>query len=80
MPLDNEKRIMAGLCCDCDAPIKPWTWEDIQLAKADMGMGADDDFADCCAECGKKYMPQQVAAKPLNLLDMWLSSNKKAGS
>ncbi len=51
----NEERCKAGLCCDCDATIKKWTEGEIQEAKDDIGMTADDDFADVCISCLSKY-------------------------
>lgn len=31
--------------------------KEIYAAKDDLGMTVADDFADCCEQCGKKYMP-----------------------
>lgn len=55
----NEQKILQGLCPDCGAPMKKWTPTEIAEAKEDLGMGPDDDFADCCSACAKKYMPPE---------------------
>ena len=54
-----EESIMRGLCPDCGGPMKVWTWPEIHDAKEDIGMGAEDDFFDCCPECMKAfYIPK----------------------
>jgi len=55
MPLPEEEKAMKGICPDCGKPLKAWTWAEIQEAKADIGMGDEDDFCAVCDECGKKY-------------------------
>lgn len=56
-PRANEHRALRGICSDCGGPSKKWTAEEIQAAKDDLGMTVADDFADCCEQCGKKYLP-----------------------
>jgi hypothetical protein len=50
-----EASIKQGICPDCGKPMKKWTGAEIAHVKADMGMGDEDDFFDCCAECAAKY-------------------------
>lgn len=53
--MTNEEMCLRGICCDCNGPNTVWTEERIKAAKEDMGMDDEDDFADCCEECGEKY-------------------------
>ena len=54
----GEECAMAGICSDCGGSSKVWTWEEIQRAKADIGMGEGDDFGDICYVCYKKVRQQ----------------------
>jgi len=55
--MTDQEKCIAGICCDCGAKIKPWTLEEIQAVKGDIGMTDDDDFSDICGECFKRYLP-----------------------
>lgn len=60
--MTNEESILSGICPDCGALMQKWTRDEIDAAKADIGMGAADDFCDVCADCQKQYAPALVAA------------------
>lgn len=53
----NEQCILNGVCPDCFSPMRQWTQVEVDEAKADIGMGPNDDFADCCDKCLGKYLP-----------------------
>lgn len=59
-----EEELLAGICNECSAEMKPWTADEIKAAKEDVGMGDDDDFCSCCDECAKKYMDGYEEQKP----------------
>ncbi len=49
----GERKAQQGVCPDCGGPSKVWTVAEIQEAKADIGMGDEDDFHDICDKCAK---------------------------
>jgi len=51
----DQELCLAGICCDCGAPIKEMTVEEINEAKDDLGLEDDDDFGDICQSCMDKY-------------------------
>ncbi len=55
--MTNEQSILLGICPDCGSPTKVRTPAEIQEAKADIGMGPDDDFFAGCDAREAKYLP-----------------------
>jgi len=53
--MTDEDLCRIGVCSDCGGPMKVWSTEEINQAKADLGMNEDDDFSSCCKECEILY-------------------------
>lgn len=59
----NEASIKRGICPDCGKPMRTWSDAEIAEAKADIGMGNEDDFHDCCAACATTYQAHDCALR-----------------